>query len=437
MMLDIQKFQALPAEQREVLQNSIRFVYDVFGKEHGGELAKDYMLQYGVWGGEMPTQQPLSAIPVPPISVTNQQKTVAMVEPTEQVIATVAPVKSIQEPKQDVGVYGEDWIVLQNRLLHAISNLELNERRLILFLSPLVRLGSKNKTKKNREIFTVTALDFAKKYGISPKSAYRTLELVATSVLHKAFFYWNFSENERGNKVGVSWFVTCEYKEKKGCLEIVLADEVIEMLTVFDKANPFTKYQKDMIVQLGTYGIVLFELIASCMHQQYKQKAFSIEYLREKFDCVDTYPTPTDFKRYVLDKAIQEVHKYTPYRISYTQKKEGRIVTELVFSFEYTSENALPSANNKKAIKRKKDTDERDPNTADMFTKLTDKQLARIVHSKKFIGDYNGLVSAQNPANQSSSAWVAHMVEWLKKDPDNFTKRPMQEYLDDEQAPRF
>ena len=72
-----------------------------------------------------------------------------------------------------------------------------------------------------------------------------------------------------------------------------------------------------------------------------------------------------------------------------------------------------------------------------MFTQLTDKQLARIVHSKKFINDYNGLVSAQNPANQSSGAWVAHMVEWLKKDPSNFAKRPMQEYLDDEQAQRF
>lgn len=78
----------------------------------------------------------------------------------------------------------------------------------------------------------------------------------------------------------------------------------------------------------------------------------------------------------------------------------------------------------------------RDPTTADMFLEgLTDKQLARAVHSKKFIADYNGLVSAQNPANQSSGAWVSHMVEWLKKDPSNFTKRRIQEYLDDEQAP--
>ena len=51
-----------------------------------------------------------------------------------------------------------------------------------------------------------------------------------------------------------------------------------------------------------------------------------------------------------------------------------------------------------------------------MFTQYTDAQLARVVHSKKFIADYNSLVSAQNPANQSSYAWVAHMVAWLKKD---------------------
>lgn len=85
----------------------------------------------------------------------------------------------------------------------------------------------------------------------------------------------------------------------------------------------------------------------------------------------------------------------------------------------------------------KQNSIERDPDTADMFTRYTDAQLARAVHSKKFIADYGALVSPSNSANQSSSAWVAHMVQWLKKDPNNFTKRPMQEYLDDEQAQRF
>lgn len=172
------------------------------------------------------------------------------------------------------------------------------------------------------------------------------------------------------------------------------------------------------------------------MHQQHKQKAYTIDYLREKFNCVDIYPKTNDFKNRVIDKAISDIEKHTPYLIKYTQKKKGRIVSEIVFSFEDTSQNAV-QGNKRKSKKLENKNVERDPNTADMFTKLTDKQLARIVHSKKFIADYNGLVSAQNPANQSSGVWVAHMVEWLKKDPDNFAKRSMQEYLDDEQAPKF
>ena len=68
---------------------------------------------------------------------------------------------------------------------------------------------------------------------------------------------------------------------------------------------------------------------------------------------------------------------------------------------------------------------------------LTDKQLARAVHSVKFMQDYGSMVSSSNSANQSSGAWISHMVEWIKKDPKRFTKRPMKEYLDDEQAPKF
>ena len=148
--------------------------------------------------------------------------------------------------------------------------------------------------------------------------------------------------------------------------------------------------------------------------------------MRERLDLGDKYQATKDFRKWVLETAINEINKKSPYKVDYKLIKTGKKFTHLELRFK-----------RKEIDKKNKDIAIRDPNTADMFTKLTDKQLARVVHSKKFIGDYNGLVSAQSPANQSSSAWVAHMVEWLKKDPDNFTKRPMQEYLDDEQAPRF
>jgi len=93
--------------------------------------------------------------------------------------------------------------------------------------------------------------------------------------------------------------------------------------------------------------------------------------------------------------------------VSYAQEKKGRKI--IGFKFKVL-----------KKPKPQKDINERDPNTTDMFTNYTDKQLARAVHSKEFIADYNGWVVAQNPAKQSSDAWISHMVEWVKKALERF-----------------
>ena len=244
-------------------------------------------------------------------------------EPTPHTAPIITP-PPLQEvipikPQTPTRIYGEQWIVMQNRLLNAITNLELNERRLIMFLSPIVRKGVEKDPKQRT--FLVKVKEFQDEYGIKGKYVYQELAKIADTILEKAFFFWYDRENGRAKK-GVSWVSECDYLENEGMIKIKLDDTVIEMLTIFDKRNPFTKYERQMIINLGTYGIILFELIASCMHQQHKQKAYTIEYLREKFNCVDTYPAFYDFKRYVLDRAIKDIHKYTPFRIKYTQKKD-------------------------------------------------------------------------------------------------------------------
>lgn len=230
-------------------------------------------------------------------------------------------------------VYSEEWIVLQNRLLNAISDLELNERRLIMFLSPLVR----KEIDKNpyQHTFIVRVKDFQEEYGIKSNRYYEELAEICNSLQHKTYQFWDFSKNKKyKSKVKVTWITKGNYKDNQGEVHIDLHNDVIEMLTVFDKTNPFTKYQRQMIVKLGCYGIILFELIWSCLYQKNKTKLYTIEYLREKFNCIDSYLTATDFKRYVLDRAIKDIEKHTPLRISYTQKKKGRVVTEILFAFK-------------------------------------------------------------------------------------------------------
>ena len=365
------------------------------------------------------------------------------IHPTPFVPKSKAINKNVDDEKskllQDKLIYGDKWFVIQNRLLNAITNLDLNERRLIMFLSPVVRKAVD--TDPTQRIFTVRVGDFANEYGIKGNYLYKELETIADTILEKVFFFWYDYKGNQAKK-GVSWVSECDYIENEGLVRVKLDDTVIEMLTVFDKENPFTKYERKQIVNLGSYGVVLFELIASCMHQQHKQKTYTVEYLRAKFNCVNTYILIYDFRRYVIDKAIKDIEKHTPYRISYTQNKKGRVISEIVFSFKDLKENAITKDKRSRGEKSL----ERDPNTIDWINNQTDteassalnaKQIARIVNSKKFMADYAHLVMPQNPANASSSAWITHMATWLKKEPSNFTKRPMKEYLDDEQADRF
>lgn len=156
---------------------------------------------------------------------------------------------------------------------------------------------------------------------------------------------------------------------------------------------------------------------------------------RKSLDLVDSYKSVGDLKKWVLDTAINEINEKSPYMAEYSltdkNNKSGKGIklTHLKIKFKPKE----------KAIEGTAKTVERDPNNGDLFTidGLTDKQLARVVHSVKFLSDYGHLVNSQNPANQSSNAWISHMVAWIKKDPSNFAKRPMKEYLDDKQADRF
>lgn len=229
--------------------------------------------------------------------------------------------------------YDEKWTVYQNNLLNAISPLDLNERRLIMFLSPLVRLAvDKN---PNQRTFVVKVIDFTKEFNIKSHAYYAELEHIVKRLQQKFYEYWDFKADEKDtSKVRVTWISKGNYKENQGSIHIDLHDDLIEMLSVFDKQHPYTKYERKSITQLGSHGIVLFELIASCMFQQNKQRTYSINFLREKFNCVDAYPSVSDFKRYVLDSAIKDIETYTPYRISYKQEKTGRMITGIAFRFK-------------------------------------------------------------------------------------------------------
>lgn len=126
---------------------------------------------------------------------------------------------------------------------------------------------------------------------------------------------------------------SCEYLQHEGRLKIRLDDNVIEMLTIFDRHNPFTKFELQAITNLGCYGIIMYLLISSCLNKQNKEAEYTIDFLREQFNCVEKYPLFTDFKRFVIQPAIKEIELNTALRISFETIKKGKKTAKLKFFF--------------------------------------------------------------------------------------------------------
>jgi len=255
-------------------------------------------------------------------------------------------------------IYGRDLIVQNNRLIEAVQDLTLSEKRLMLFLSPIVRRETENDPKKNT--FTVRACEFAEEYGLKLDGVYGHLEYAADSLQTKMFQYWQADQKSR---VKVNFAYRSTYRDGLGEVDITLPEEVVFLLTVFDKHNQFTKYDKKNIAKMtSVHAITLYELLVQ--YRNLGERTLELSYLRERFGCTKSYETMYDFKRYVIDVAIKQIQENTGLKVSYHQNKKGRLIHSLTFKFSEKDSAVLKARS------------QRDADTPDLFTGLTDKQIA-------------------------------------------------------------
>jgi plasmid replication initiation protein len=337
-----------------------------------------------------------------------------------------------------------DLVVKSNTLINASHYLSLVEQRLIGLA--IIKAREIKVPLTDSVMLEVRANDYMEAFGVDRATAYQALKEAVDKLFDRHFEYdmYIVSSFEREGVGYISptppkefldgdaeielkgrWVEKVGYTKDKGTVLIQFASDIIPFLT--DLKSYFTQYYLSQTVELtSSYAFRLFEIVMQWQSVG-KTPVIPITELRGRLGVAEgRYTEMHNFKKRVLDVAIEQVSQ-GDYTVTYKQYKTGRTISGIEFFF---------TANKKKKL-AKGDSVKRDQNTADLFSGYTDKQLARAVHSKKFMIDYGHMISSSNSANQSSSAWIAHMVEWVKKDSASFNKRPMQEYLDDEQAPNF
>ena len=304
--------------------------------------------------------------------------------------------------------YPENWVVMQNRIEQCFHKMTLDEKRLLILASPTARMIDASE----KDAIEVTAEQFANECGIKVSSAYKQLEVASKNLLNRSFSYIN----ERGKRVGVTWVIRAVYED--GYISVCFPDEVLIMLKAFDASNPFTKYKKENVLLLkGEYSIDLYHIAKK--YEGMTTFQMTLEDYKLELGLPKSYNRINNLKARALEPAIDEINEKTDINITYENIKRGRTVTGLKFTVK-------PKANTPKTLEEK-----RDPHTADMFIidGLNDKQLGRIVRNPAFMAEYNHLVTPSSPAGQSQQGWEFEMLNRLKKDASQFSKRPIRDYL--------
>ena len=310
-------------------------------------------------------------------------------------------------------------VVKTHRLNTALQKLSLAEIR-------LMQLAIIDARETGTGIDTVTPLPihasrYAEAFGVTRQTAYEVLIEAETSLFKR---YFTFLDERDGKPVKSHWVSQAKYLDDEAIIEIMLTPAVVQEITRIDAIEAktlFTKFALEQVASMkSVYSVRLYELLNQW--RQAKKVSFDLDVFRGQLGVEDTeYKAMSDFKRRVLDLAVNEINEKSDLRISYEQVKKG--VAIVGFRFKVITKNQSKKAQLESS---------RDANTADMFTVegLNDKQLGRIVRNPAFMAAYNHLVSPTSPAGQSQEGWEFEMVNRLKKDASEFTKRPIKDYLD-------
>lgn len=220
-------------------------------------------------------------------------------------------------------------VVKSNRLIEASYRLSLNEQRVILLAISRVR---RDRPLQADDMFEVHASDLVQFFGVDPKTAYGELMDVAKTLFHRHVTLDNpFPDDPRIKTLLTRWISSIAYLPEYGCIQLRFAQDVLPFLSVLEVQ--FTRYTLEAVGKMtSVYAVRMYELLVQW--GDVGKREISIDWLKKQFQIEDKYEAIKDFKARIIEPGIMQINAYTDLHVSYTQRKTGRSITHLTFSFE-------------------------------------------------------------------------------------------------------
>lgn len=259
-----------------------------------------------------------------------------------------------------------DLVVKDNALINASYNLDLVEQRLILLA--IIEARQSGKGINANDPLTIHAESYINQFSAHRNTAYEGLKSACKALFLRYFTY----QEPRGKAIAniqSRWVSQIAYIDEQAKVEIIFAPAIIPLITRLEKE--FTKYDIQQVSGLSSgYAIRLYELLIA-WRSTGKTPIIEINEFRKKLGVLDTeYKQMNNFKSRVLEPAITQINEKTDIKVKVEQHKTGRAISG--FSFKFKQKQT--------AISEKSVSPQRDQNTPDLFTKMTDPQRFLFAH---------------------------------------------------------
>lgn len=238
--------------------------------------------------------------------------------------------------KQEIKTARTTYVAKDNELIQTASyKMTAEEQKLLCYVISKIKPSD-----KPFQRYTISALDFAEVCGIDKRHVYTDFKEIIDSLDNHSRWIQLGDDT-----VKFRVFYDASYNERQGSLTVMLNDRLHKhLLNLVEMGGNYTQYELWNVLSLKSkFSIRLYELFRSYAYQS--KKEFDLDKLRGLL-CVENYAIYAEFKRRVLDKAIEEINQYTDLKVSFKpihQGKEHKVVS-VVFYITRKEQNEKISA---------------------------------------------------------------------------------------------
>ena len=146
------------------------------------------------------------------------------------------------------------------------------------------------------------------------------------------------TETEDGRRIYdvYSVMTRCRYKEGAGYVEAKFNEDMRPMLLQLKRR--FTQYGLENFMRLSSqHSMRIYELLK--MREGLRFLRISVKELREVLYCEHSYERFSDFRRWVIDRAQEELHEKADIWFSYKVERKGRTPVRINFFIKSTDDN--------------------------------------------------------------------------------------------------